>query len=345
MKKNLFKNNKILFVHPGSENKTSYIKNALDFYKLKYDIFYCSDFKDYYERKNSIKGFFIKIFDKLFLPIDSNEANRRLVEIYSNKIYDIVIFQKNNLIRPKTYNLLSKKSKLISFYDDNYLKIHNLSIYYIFSIKYFDYLITIYRDSYFNFISSLLIKNKSKLYLDYPSVNIINNSKTIKNKISNKILFIGIATRDRYHNIIDLSRNGFKIDVYGAYWDRYIDKDEKNINVFYKTVTGDDYLTLISKYKIVLPFPRKENSDLLNYKCAEILYVNGILIVEKNNLSLNLKKYFDNVFIYSNSIELFKILKKVMSSSYKIDLNKNKKIYFKLNMFFETRIMRILSDY
>ena len=191
----------------------------------------------------------------------------------------------------------------------------------------------------------MLIKNKSKLYLDYPSVNIINNSKTIKNKISNKILFIGIATRDRYHNIIDLSRNGFKIDVYGAYWDRYIDKDEKNINVFYKTVTGDDYLTLISKYKIVLPFPRKENSDLLNYKCAEILYVNGILIVEKNNLSLNLKKYFDNVFIYSNSIELFKILKKVMSSSYKIDLNKNKKIYFKLNMFFETRIMRILSDY
>ena len=30
MKKNLFKYQKILFVHPGSQNKTSYLKNALD---------------------------------------------------------------------------------------------------------------------------------------------------------------------------------------------------------------------------------------------------------------------------------------------------------------------------
>lgn len=344
MKKNLFKYKKILFVHPGSQNKTSYLKNALDYYKLQYDIFYCSDFKDYYERKNTIKSFLTKIFEKFFLPIDIINANKRLINIYSKKNYDLVIFQKNNLIKPKTYKSLSKKSKLVSFYDDNFLKIHNFSIYYILSIKYFDYLITIYRDSYFNFISSILIKNNSKLYLDYPSINIINNSMKITKKISNKILFIGIATRDRYKNLIELSRNGFKIDVYGAYWDRYFDKNEKNINCFYKTVTGNDYFTLISKYKIVLPFPRKENSDLLNYKCAEILYLNGILIVEKNNLSLNLKKYFENVFIYNNTTELIKILKKVMNLTVKIDLNKNKEIYFKLNMFFETRLLRMLND-
>lgn len=345
MKKN-FSNYKIkiLFVHPGSSNKESYIKNALDYYNINYDIFHCSEFTEYYAREINFKNIINKLFDKFFIPIDTNNANSKLIKFYLKKKYDVVIFQKNNLIKPSTYKQIHKNSKVISFYDDNFLKFHNLSIYYIFSIKYFNYLITIYRDNYFNYISSILLKNNSKLFLDFPSINILKNSKKIKNKINNKILFIGIATADRYKKILDLSRNGFTIDVYGAYWDRFFKKKVLNINVFYKTVTGIKYLDLISKYKIVLPFPREENSDLLNYKCAEILYVNGILIVENNFLSQNLKKYFDNVFLYNNSSELIQIIAEVMNNDYKINLSKNKKIYFKLNMFFESRLLRVLND-
>ena len=48
----------------------------------------------------------------------------------------------------------------MSFYDDNYLKFHNMSFYFIFSIKYFDYLLTIHRDSFLIItLRNLLIVN------------------------------------------------------------------------------------------------------------------------------------------------------------------------------------------
>ena len=41
----------ILFVHPGSVNKPSYIHKALVNLKVNFDVMYCSKFIDYYSKE------------------------------------------------------------------------------------------------------------------------------------------------------------------------------------------------------------------------------------------------------------------------------------------------------
>ena len=335
----------ILFVHPGSKNKPSYIQNALNNLKIKFDVFFCSEFTDYYSRKEN--NFKKKFLEKILLPSDSYNANSNLINKVKNNKYNLIIFQKNNIIRPSTYKFIkNQNTKILAFYDDNFLKIQNLSLYLILSVNYFDYFITIYRDSLFNYYSSRFINNKCKLYLDLPSINsnlIKSNYKNTNNNtlITDRVLFIGIATQDRYLKLLDLSNHNIKIDVFGAYWDRY-EFNNKNIKVVYKTIVGDDYFNILKNYKIILPLPRKENSDLLNYKCAEILGINGLLILDNNSLSFKLKLIFDNVYLYETIGELANIIKLLFTKKIKYNKKKNLHLFIKNNMFFESRLKRVI---
>jgi hypothetical protein len=335
---------KILFIHPGSINKPSYIHKALVNLKLNFETIYCSKYIDYYSRKKHTNSY-KKIFEKLFFPSDPFGANKDIKKKIINNSYDLIIIQKNNILRPSTYSFIKKRNiTILSFYDDNYLKLHNMSMYFIFSIKYFDFLITIHRDSFFNYYSSKFVNNTCKLYLDFPSINkeILNNiDKNIK-KINDRILFIGIATHERYIIINNLSKK-FKIDVYGAYWDRYKFLNH-NVKVNYKTITGSNYFKILQRYKIVLPLPRKENSDLLNYKCAEILGINGLLIIEENILSKKIQMLFDNVYLYNSNEDLVKIISNLMVKQIDYKFRKNSLIFNKYNMFFESRIKRVIYN-
>ena len=333
----------ILFVHPGSVNKPSYIHKALVNLKVNFDVMYCSKFIDYYSRKKNTNSF-KKIFEKLFFPPDIFGANKEIKKKIVKKNYDLVILQKNNIIKPSTYSFIKKRNiQIMSFYDDNYLKFHNMSFYFIFQSNLWLFINNTQR-LFFNYYSSKFVNSKCKLYLDFPSINFefLNNIDQSKKKINDRILFIGIATPERFKVLNYLSKK-VKIDVYGAYWDRY-KFTSKNINVNFKTITGRNYVNILKKYKIVLPLPRRENSDLLNYKCAEILGINGLLIIEENNLSKKIQMLFKNVYLYKSNESLIELICNLLTKSVDYDFKKNSVIFHKYNMFFESRIKRVISN-
>lgn len=345
---NLLKKQKILFVNPASEKKFSNIKEALLFNNCNFDEIYASpNFSNYYNRNRNIKYFITRFFDKIGLPIDFNQFNKKLfLKIIKSK-YELIIIGKVNFLKPYTLRKIrnfSTNSKIVSWVDDNMTKMHNSSYFFLKSLKYYDLIVSVKRDNIYEKNLKSRINKNAKLFLTLPSANREINIKNNTKPFNKNLCFVGFGDNERFKILQQLSKS-YKIHIYGSGWDRF--KNSKNQNFVIKNKTLPyNHNSIISEYIINLNIPRSSNNDWANYKLIELMASNIFAI---HKYSDHLEKYFkegESIVTFKNMEELLKKINYYNQNKDKtLEIRENAfKIIKKLDLYYDKKLRDILEQ-
>tara|TARA_B100000575_G_C23122534_1_gene649808 strand:- start:155 stop:2182 length:2028 start_codon:yes stop_codon:yes gene_type:complete len=344
---NLSKKQKILFVNPASEQKYSNIKEALIFNNCNFDEIYASpNFSNYYQRTRNIKYFIRRFFEKIGLPIDFDQFNKKLfLKIIKSK-YELVIIGKVNFLKPNTIKKIksfSTNSKIVSWVDDNMTKMHNSSHFFLKALKYYDLIVSVKRDKIYEKNLKSRINKNAKLFLTLPSANRKINIKNNTKPFNKNLCFVGFGDKERFNILHQLSKN-YKIDIYGSGWDRFNYRNNKNFVIKNKTLPYNHNF-IISEYIINLNIPRSSNNDWANYKLIELMASNIFAI---HKYSIHLEKYFkegESIVTFKNMEELLKKINYYNQNKDKtLEIRENSfKIIKKLDLYYDTKLKDILE--
>lgn len=300
---------KVLYVSQSGPNRVQEMYQALTLMPdVDADILYFYDrMPDYHERK---KKYLAKLFSKLGLPLDESGQNKRLIERCRKERFDYVIFLKGNNIRPRTLKKLKKvcpDTKLINWSPDNMFQKHNRSLYYKWSVPYYDLLSTskvVNLEP--NELPSLGAKHLIFQFQGYlPGHNEpVENCELVQAK--HDVVFIGVAEKARFESMNYLAQNGIEVYVYGARWEEayYQQNAHPNLKLINKALNGRDYVTCLSCSKISLCFLRRINCDLHTKRTFEIPASGGFMLAERTGEHLQLFEEGREAEYFSSDEEL-----------------------------------------
>lgn len=287
---------KILIVSNGYPSKINHIYNAFKS-KENLDV----ELEPLWIDKPRIT-FMYRVFNKLKIPLDSDNINSRMMEKIKSFEPDILIVIKGGAIYPWNFKQIKKlypQVKLISWSPDDMYVSHNRSLYYTYSLKYYDVVFSM-KSYNIEELKSLGAKKVEFLYQAYSNIfhKPCEDCSKIKNK--NDVLFIGYAEKERFDFMNYLAQNGVRIDIYGDGWHskEYANANDY-LNIIRKPLLGTNYANALSCYKISLCFLRKANRDLHTSRSIEIPACGGFMIAERTDEHKKLFKedkeavYFD----------------------------------------------------
>jgi len=270
---------KLLFVSNSSPDRINHI---LDAFKSRDDLEI--DVQDLWQIKRG-NSFFTKVLDKLKLPLDGDNLNRRILETIKCFRPDIVFIVKGNNVYPSTLKKIKQNLniKLISWSLDDMYAWHNRSYYYTKGLKYYD---EVFTSKSYN-IEELKLLGARKVEFLYQAYSKkyhkpSENCEKVKHKA--EVLFIGFAEKERFEDLNYLAQNGIKIEIFGSGWNKQeFQNHHKNLNITPKDLIGKDYSNAISCSKVSLCFLRKANRDLHTSRSIEIPACGGFMIAERTD--------------------------------------------------------------
>ena len=303
---------KILFVTnfpPKSLHNALYLCEAfkrLQDYKLKV----C--FSTNKARRGNI---LIKIFNKLRLPLDLDNLNKRILKKTKLFLPDIIFIVKGNNVFPTTLKKLKHqyKTKIISWSQDDMFNKINRSYYYTLGLKYYDLIVT---QKSFN-IFELKNLGAKKIHFQNAAFCLRNHRpffKTLTKTID--VLFIGSAEKERFESMNFLAKSGIKINVFGYGWHkkRYL-AHHINLDIQKKELIGSEYIKAISSSKITLCFLRKINRDLQTNRTFEIPACGAFMLAERTNEHVELFDEGKEVEFFNSKEELLDKVKYYLKNS------------------------------
>lgn len=227
-----------------------------------------------------------KIRHKLKIHQDTYGINAKLLT-YDLSDIDILFIVKGNEIHPKTLQTIKKKYlslKLISWALDDMFAWHNRSIFYTFSLQYYDHVFT--TKSYnLNELPHLGAKQIHYINQAYSQDIHQPDDASIKSPKYN-VLFIGFPEKERFNSLEYLAQHGISINIFGyaSKWAEYpYSQRNTNLILHHQSVYGLEYAKSISSAKITLCFLRKINRDLHTSRSIEIPACGGFMIAERTS--------------------------------------------------------------
>lgn len=254
-----------------------------------------------------------RIANRLFLygvPVrlpDSSNANRKIKELVSKNVYDVVWIDKGTTISGNTLRYIKKqlpKAKIVSYSPDNMALRHNQSQNYLESIPLYDYIFT---------NKSYILDDMKKL--GAKNVEFVNNSYEARfhyprqltpeevRDLGGDVGFVGVYEKERCDSILFLVENGIKVTVYGdGKWNNY---KEYNKNLTIKpSVFSEDYSKVLQAFKISLCFLRKINFDQQTTRTVEIPACGGFMLAERTKEHLDMFEDGKEAAFFSSNEEL-----------------------------------------
>lgn len=232
------------------------------------------------------KGFSVieKVFERLQMPIDCSNFNKRARREFIKFNPDVVFVIKGTRIFPSTLKFFKKNKpsiKMVNYTQDDMMGLHNQSFYWRRSLKMWDCLFT--TKSYNankDELPSLGVKRV--VFVDNAYCEIFHNPMHAYSEKVRDVIFIGSAEHERAQSLWYLANSGVGIDVFGSMWDKPEFQIYRNHNLrFYnKELRGHDYSTAISSAKISLCFLRKINRDLQTVRSTEIPACGSVMVAE-----------------------------------------------------------------
>lgn len=297
---------KVLLVTNSSSDRINHIVNAFeDRDDLKLEVLH--------QYEDTIKKtFFIKLFNKFRIPLDSDHLNKRLLKKIDSFHPDIIFIIKGNVIYPWTLSKIKKNNlntKIISWSLDDMYALHNRSRFYTNGLQYYD---NVFTTKSYN-IKELKLLGAEKIEFLYQAFSKKYHKKS-KNCLSVKykadVLFIGFAELERFNTLNYLAENGIKIEIFGSNWHKKEFKNyHKNLTIHPFDLIGDDYSNEISCSKISLCFLRKVNRDLHTSRSIEIPACGGFMIAERTDEHLQLFEENKEAVYFESDAELLKKIK------------------------------------
>jgi len=293
---------KLLFISNSSPNRINHI---LDAFKNRDDLIV----EELHQYKNNIKRtFFTKVFDKLKLPLDIDNLNQRLLNKIDEFKPDIIFIVKGNVIYPWSLKKIKNKYpniKLISFSNDNMSLWNNKSLYYHYSINYYDLVISIRIEAYKK-IEKFCKTNV--IYIDKSYSKKYHTFNYYDDKYKKyDVVFVGSYEKERFETMKYLANKGIKIDIFGAMWNKVKNKQiSSNLNIHFKEVVGDKYSETLRSAKIVLGFLRQKNLDTQTSRTFEIPATGAFVIMQWTSNQDRLFKSNQEMVYFKDKEDLFK---------------------------------------
>ena len=284
--------------------------------------------KTIYQRYKSDKPNLIeKIFEKLNYPIDLTKFNKRILNEFKRKKYDILFIEKCLYLNSRTLKLMrsiNDKCKFLFFSNDNMKLRHNQSYFFRNSLKsnLFDKIVLTNNKNY----RGLENYTKSKiLYLDksFCDYNHLRPIKKIKN-YKFDLIFIGSYEKKRHNTLKYLAKNNLKIDVFGDGWNKVdLSETKKNLRLHKKELFNSHYTNTLRNSKISLNFLRQFNNDTQTSRSLELPAVGSFFLSEYTNDHLRIFGKSSKKILFKSDKELLKKIKKYNQS----EIERKKIIY------------------
>ncbi len=258
---------------------------------------------------------FFRIMWRLSLPLDSTGVNKKISEILKKERLDIIWFDKCLVIRPNVLKFIKDsfpKTKLVfSSEDDMYAK-HNQTLFYRWSLPYYDIVFT---TKIYNLTElKLLGAKKTELFLDAYDEKLhrpMKLSEEEKQRFGADVSFIGWFEKDRAEKMLYLAKKGIKITVWGVGWGNWIER-HPNLIIKNQPLYYENYTKAICATKINLCFLRKINRDEITSRSVEIPACGGFMLAERTRRHLELFEDRREAVFFGSNEELLELVKKYL---------------------------------
>ena len=256
---------------------------------------------------------------RLRRPADHGKANKKILDLTRNHIFDIAWMERAVEIKPATLKVLRDRMpdmKLIWYAEDDMMNPVHRSRYVDKNIPLFDLWVT--------------TKSLNAMPGEVPSlgarrVTFVNNSydpiihkgeivpEDLIEEYKCDVSFIGSCETPRYKSLLHLANNGIKVRVWGNGWGKVLN-EHPNLKIQNRPVYNKNYALAVSASKINLCFLRKANRDLQTCRSMEIPAIGGFMIHERNTEICSLFKEDYEAVFFSNDDELFEKVWKWLSN-------------------------------
>ena len=303
------------------------------------------------EKKNIFKKLLLSFFHKFHFQIDIRNINKEIVDMVSNKNFDIVFIEKCFFLKPSTLRFIKERNcetRLICYILDDFLGKGNKSILFNYCIPLYDIIATNKRHNLIEYYAKkaqrvYYFKNGYSFDFHRPIIDLDTHDDTYRSEVA----FIGTYTKDRADILNFLASNGIEIKVWG--WGRKIGKDGFRNSLLInmnKHVYLDEFAKVVSSTKINLNFLRKSNRDTETTRSVEIPACGGFMIAEKTKEHIELFSEDNEAVYFSSKEELLLKIKYYLAND---DLrnkiaNSGRKKCVDLKLDYGSQISRIIES-
>lgn len=263
---------------------------------------------DYKKNPNLFLSFFIRLMRKIGLPIDISNVNFRIIEGINNNKTDIIWIDKGLIVRPKTMlkiRTLNPKIIICGYSPDDMMQAHSQSLYFMKSLKYYDYFFT---TKSYNVSELIAAGAKNPIFIPNAYDPLIHRPRpTSEMDISlygGDVGFIGAWEFERGESILSLANAGIKIRWWGWGGNKSFTNVHENLTMENTPLWGEYYSRAINSFKINLCFLRKINRDLQTTRSIEIPACGGFMLAERTDEHLNLFEEGVEAEFFSSNDEL-----------------------------------------
>ena len=268
--------NKVLFIYPSKPLAEERLKTYASWKKLGVELEVLFAFDEQYEM-----SLLDRILHKIKLPRDINNLNKRIKQACLNFKPDLVFIVKGVLVKPDTLKFIKKLGiKSVSWSNDDMFAWHNRSLWYTWSLKHYDLVVT--QKSYNCNTDELPSLGATVLFQD-KAIDPITNYKIedcSKFNYVHECLVICSKDLDRLDHLIYLAENGVQVHIYG-WGTNDVGKYHDNLVFHNKHVYGEDFKAALGCSKMSLNFLRKMNRDLQTSRSIEIPAARGFMLAER----------------------------------------------------------------
>lgn len=290
---------KVLFVYPSAPLPEQRLKTFAAWKKMgmELQVLFAHD-------ENYQMCFLDKVMYKVKLPRDVNNLNKRIKQACLNFKPDLVFIVKGVLVKPKTLKFIKQMGcKSISWSNDDMFAWHNRSLWYTWSLKHYNLVVT--QKSYNCNPDELPSLGAKVLFQDKAIDPQINHPVNDCNDFDcvHDVVFIGTKEQDRLEHLVYLAENGVKVHIYGWSVDD-TGKYHENLIFHHKHLYGDDFNAALGCSKVALNFLRKMNRDVQTSRSIEIPASGGFMLAERTEEHLRLFEEGREAEYFSSKEEL-----------------------------------------
>ena len=297
-------------------------------------------------------SFLYRLSNKFMVPIDRTNINKKILENLNKNKINILWVENGITILPNVIKKIKSHYpfiKLIALSEDDMFQRHNQSLWYLKTLKYYDYVFT---TKIYNLDElKILGAKKTLLFLDsyderYHKPFSLSNLEKIK--FNTNVCAIGAYEKQRAETLNYIAQNGVEITIWGNGWDQ-MKNPHSLLKIKNAFLYGDNYSKAISGCKINLNFLRKINRDRITSRSIEIPACGGFMISERTNLQMEIFKEGEHAEFFSDNAELLKKIKfylnneqkrkRIADNGYKKCVSSKLSMKFQLNSIIERIIL------
>lgn len=218
-------------------------------------------------------------------------TNRAVLETVARRPVDLLWIDKGREIRPATLERVRRTSPrpaLVSYSPDDMNDRANQSAYYRRGIPLYDLHVTTksYNVAELRALGAADVVFVDNAY-DPEEHRPWELTPEERERFGVDVGFIGTLEQDRAQQMLALARRGITVDVWGARWERFGERDPR-LRLHRAPLFGPDYGKALGAIRINLAFLRKAARDLQTTRSVEIPACGGFMLAERTDEHLRL---------------------------------------------------------